>query len=245
MNRPTLEIEGVDWEDFKPRFKGLWLPGQHLAVQAPTGEGKTTLIGGLLSLRKYDLAFDQKGGDETLGQFPGFRRIGKYPDRQAKRDLDDDLPVRLIIGRIANELGDLDRNVALQIQVMEHAWREKGWTMYLPDLQLLADRRLANIGAQIDKFLIAARDRKISVVTDFQELTNISKLAYRMASWFAIGYTRDIDTLRRVAEATGRSLAEMKGLIKYLPPYHFLFIPKRPRDPLLVTLPDPLPVRTH
>lgn len=236
-----LEVEGVDFEAFRPRFKKLWTPGQHLAIEAPTGEGKTTLAYWLLSGRRYVLALDQKGGDETIGQYPGFRRTHTWPDRQARRDLDDDKPVRLIIGRVANVIEDLDRNVELQARVLNSAWQEKGWTMYVPDLQLLTDRRLGNLSAQLDKFLIAARDRKISVVTDFQELTNISKLAYRMASWFAIGYTRDRDTVERVSEATGRSFAEMRGLVRELPEHHFLFVPKRPRDPILVTLPDPLP----
>jgi hypothetical protein len=238
-----LVVEPVDWPELKKRFRTLFLPGQHLAVAAPTGEGKTTTVGGILSNRRFVLAMDQKGGDDTLDQFPGYRRVVTWPDRQTKKDITDGKPARLIVGRLANEIGDLDRNVVLQGQVLEAAWREKGWTVYIPDLQILTDRRLANLGSDVDKFLIAARNRKISVVTDFQELTNISKLAYRMASWFVVGFTKDYDTIDNLARATGRSAAEMRGLIRELPEYHFLVIPKRPRDPIFVTWPDELPAR--
>ena len=51
-----------------------WQPGEHMALDGPTGEGKTTHAVGILSTRKYALALDPKGEDETLSA-SGFVRV--------------------------------------------------------------------------------------------------------------------------------------------------------------------------
>ena len=239
-----LQVEHRDWADLCREFRqGLLKPGEHLSICAPTGEGKGVTAFGLLSGRKFVLCLDQKGGDDTLDDYPGFRRTDQFPDRQTKRDLADGKPVRLILGSIANDIDVLDRNLVLHQHALRVAWAARGFTIYVPDLQLLVDRRVTDVAATVDKFLIAARNRKMSVFSDEQELTNISHLAHRMTRWFVIGFTRDADTIDRLARATGRTPAEMRGLVKALPEHHFLFVPKRPRDPIFVTLPDPLPAK--
>ena len=58
----SLEIEPLEWStEFLPWFQTAWQPGQHVALIAPTGAGKTTFAGGLLNLRRYVLALDAKG----------------------------------------------------------------------------------------------------------------------------------------------------------------------------------------
>src|ERR1700727_3046512 len=51
-----------------------WQPGEHMALDGPTGEGKTTHAVGILGLRKYVLALDPKGEDETLSA-SGYQRV--------------------------------------------------------------------------------------------------------------------------------------------------------------------------
>ena len=52
-----------------------WQPGEHDAMIGPTGEGKTTYAAGRLGLRKYVMALDPKGEDETLAK-TGYARVG-------------------------------------------------------------------------------------------------------------------------------------------------------------------------
>src|SRR5580700_9086673 len=94
-----------------------WHPGEHTAMIGPTGEGKTTHAVGTLTLRKYVLALDPKGEDETLSA-SGFTRVRSLPpagfvpkllyrlkqrdDYEAWekiwQDIDDGLPARVIVG---------------------------------------------------------------------------------------------------------------------------------------------------
>src|SRR5262245_52628705 len=54
-------------------------PGHHMAVIGPTGCAKTThSVGFLLACRKYVLALDPKGEDETLSA-SGFVRVTELP----------------------------------------------------------------------------------------------------------------------------------------------------------------------
>lgn len=55
-----------------------WKPGQHAALIGPTGEGKSTHSVGMMGLRKWVVALDPKGEDETL-QASGYERVLKMP----------------------------------------------------------------------------------------------------------------------------------------------------------------------
>ena len=94
----------LEWNnEFLPWFKSVWEPGQHMAVIAPTGAGKTTFTSGLLDYcRRYVLALDPKGGDTTLSSL-GYERLSKWPGiKEITRKLDDndknDMPTRYLIG---------------------------------------------------------------------------------------------------------------------------------------------------
>ena len=60
---PVPDIIGKSWPDFLEDFRSEWKPGQHVAMVAPTGQGKTTVLVSLLKeCRKFVLGFDPKGG---------------------------------------------------------------------------------------------------------------------------------------------------------------------------------------
>ena len=63
---PGVDVIGLPWERFLAYMRDTWKPGQHIAMIGPTGEGKTTFAAGLLSIRKWVMALDPKGEDETL-----------------------------------------------------------------------------------------------------------------------------------------------------------------------------------
>jgi len=109
----TSEVEPLAWPDFKDWFASVWNPGEHLSVIAPTGAGKTTLVGGLLDLRRYVLALDPKGGDSTLSGL-GYDRLAKWPGEKelaatvAKND-EDGKPSRFLVGPAVKASADLPR----------------------------------------------------------------------------------------------------------------------------------------
>jgi hypothetical protein len=241
VNRNASDVEALTWPAFLDRMGKVWHQGEHLAVIAPTGAGKTTFSVGLLKQRKYVLAFDPKGGDSTLAG-SGFERVTHWDKRLIGRKLHDNeehqRPTRLIIGKVVTTHKDREAHRALQALALHDSWEMGRWTIYVDELQLLTDRRFMALGDTVEEFLIAARDKGLSVVSTYQRPANVPRAASDQAAWFAVGYTRDTDVVDRLGEMAGRPRAEMRGAVKALPRFCFLVFSRDPREPILITKPD-------
>jgi len=235
---PVPEIVGKSWDDFLTDFRGLWKPGEHVAIVAPTGQGKTTVLVTLLQeCRNFVLGFDPKGGDDTLAK-TGYPRLTQWPppskdyDKMAKRE-----PVKYLVGPKTRRRRDRPSLIAMQERALEGAWDDGGWTVAIDELQIAADK----MGQKdsIDELLIAARTRKVSVVSLFQRPANVPRAAYEMASHIFLGLTLDVDTINRLAEIVGRPRYEIRGAVGGLAKidYSWLVVPNNPRRPMVLTLP--------
>lgn len=232
-----LDVQGMGWDDFLVWFKDAWKPGEHVAFVAPTGEGKTTTAVGILKQRKYVLALDPKGGDSTL-KAAGFERITKWDRatlRMIQKKIEDDEPVRLIVGPIVETREDMTAMRVLFSKVLRDVFRQGGWTVYVDELQVLSDRRLMNLAGDAEALLIAARDKGVSFVSSFQRPANVPRTASDQSSWFVVFHTRDIDVVNRLAEMAGQAKAHMRGAIKGLTPHSCLIFNRNPRQPIIAT----------
>lgn len=232
-----LTVEGMPWADFQEWFKAHWKQGQHVALIGPTGTGKSTLMVGILPMRKYVIALDPKGGDSTLSKLEkhGFERSAWPPSKQVRKNIEEGKPARLIVGadlKSAEELPKLRNQIAL---ALKDAFDERGWTVYIDELQIAADRRMMNLMTSIERNLIAARDRKVSMVGSFQRPAYVPRAASEMSTWFIVFYTRDREVVRRISEMAGRPTEEVRGMVEGLPEYCVLMFSRNPRDPVIVT----------
>lgn len=204
----------------------------------PTGQGKTTVLVTLLDrCRNFVLAFDPKGGDDTLAK-TGYPRLGNWPPPSKAYDaMARGEPVKYLIGPKTLRRRDRPSLIAAQARALEGAWDDSGWTIAIDELQIAADKM--GQASAIDELLIAARTRKISVVSLFQRPANVPRAAYEMASWIFLGLTLDVDTINRLAEIVGRPKYEIRGAINGLArqDYSWLILPNNPRRPMILTLP--------
>ncbi len=234
---PVPDIQAKSWDQFLEDFRREWKPGQHIAIIAPTGQGKTTVLVSLLELRNFVLGFDPKGGDDTLAKsryprLPTWPPAPKYYDKMAKGE-----PVKFLIGPKTLRRRDRPALIDVQAKALEGAWDDGGWTVAIDELQIAADK-MGQADA-IDELLIAARTRKVSVVSLFQRPANVPRAAYEMSSWIFLGLTLDVDTINRLAEIVGRPKYEIRGAVGGLArvDYSWLVLPNNPRRPMLLTLP--------
>ena len=243
MPHNELEIEALDWHtEFLPWFKETWKPGEHISLIAPTGAGKTTFAAGILELRKYVLALDAKGGDSTLEGL-GFPRLNAWPGQkkmaqQVTTNDSDNKMSRYIVGARANTEKEQKHLVDTLGATLREAYEMGGWTVYADELMILTDPRQFNLRSEVDKMLIAARDRGISFVSSYQSPTWVTPMAGKQATWVAVSYTRDTDVVNRLAEILGRPKSEIRGAIKGLDRYSWIIVGRDPREPLRVTIPD-------
>jgi hypothetical protein len=224
-----------EWEDYLAWLKTDWAPGQHKALIGPTGEGKSTYAVGVLGLRKYVLALDPKGEDDTLAA-SGYERLTSWPPPGKVRErIAKGGPARLIVGGATRTQAELDKLVTLMRQAVEGVRAEGGWTIYADEFQLLADRRMYGLDKEIERLLISARTRGTSVITSFQAPAWVPKAGTRQATYTVLWPTRDRVMIKTVAEAMGRPWHELAAAVDELPPFHVLVIPKKIRDPMLIT----------
>ena len=244
---PSLNVEPLPWKidgggGFVEWFGKVWQPGEHVSVIAPTGAGKTTLVGGLLQLRRYVLALDPKGGDSTLAGL-GYERLAKWPGERALSEMvvsndERGKPSRYVVGPRVRRHEDHEELRAVCKQALDGSYNMGGWTTYVDELQLLSDPRMMGLRKECDRALIAARDKGLSFVSSYQSPSWVTPQAAKQATWCFISYTRDTDVVNRLAEILGRPKAEIRGAVAGLERYSWLVVGRNPREPIRVTIPD-------
>lgn len=225
-----------------------WQPGQHGALIGPTGEGKTTFAVGLLGLRKWVVALDPKGEDETL-EGAGYERVNQMPPPKGRpwgepkpgtqRWIWDRVDRGLPVGLVAGFEAQTDTEEAKLKQLMRDTitWtrRCRGWTVYVDEFELLSSQRMFGLGPDVERMLITARRAGTSLLTSFQASAWVSKHATRQASFAAIWPTRDRNMIKSVGESMGRDPKELAAAVDEMPPFHVLVVPKQIRRPLIAT----------
>jgi hypothetical protein len=243
--RPT-EVQGYTWEEFLDLMRDEWEPGQHFSLSALTGTGKSTFMGGLLShCRQFVLALDIKGGDEVLESL-GWERLESPPtarslDRLLEKNDRKGKPNRFVVGPVPVTEADWDRQVRALRAFILLAFEMGGWTLYIDELQVAADRRMMNLEGIIARLLVSARQpKRITIASSFQAPSWVPTEAVRQPVWFGTSATRDEAMIRRLAEVMGKDYHELVGAMRGLEDHEFLIVNRNPHTPLIVTKPEKL-----
>lgn len=237
-------VVGLPWDEFLAYMRWAWKPGQHIAMIGPTGEGKTTFAAGLLSIRKWVLALDPKGEDDTLTA-SGFERIRMLPDTtglgvawrarhwDAARQWDrihakiaEGRPARVIVGGPARTPEQDTANQDLMRRSFAYARQAGGWTVYVDEFELISSQRMFRLGPEVERMLISARRDGTSVLTSYQAQAWVSKHATRQARFAVMWPTGSRQMIKNVAEDMGRDWRQLGAAVDELPPFHVCVIPR-------------------
>ena len=265
LDATTLAV-WLGWEDYVRWLRGelrrthnAWgdtvrlgpplAPGHHMAVIGPTGCAKTThAVGFLTACRKYVLALDPKGEDETLTA-SGFVRVKELPKqgwrslvgedqktwREIQRRIDDGQDARVIVGGGARTDNEDEALRALMREAITYSRHAGGWTLYVDEFELLSSQRMMKLGDMIERMLITARRDKTSVITTFQAPAWVSKHATRQARR-AVLYPQSQAMVKSIAEEMGWDWHELGQALDELPEYHTITIGRgKQAGPMVIT----------
>lgn len=248
VRESDLPVVTLPWDTFLAFMADCWEPGQHIANIGPTGEGKTTVNVGLLDTRKYVMALDPKGEDETLEasgwirvqHVPGERmRIGSKDRRAWNRihqDIAEGRPARVIVGGPSDTDEADARLVDLMRRAIGYARHARGWTLYVDEFELLSSQRMFRLGPPVERMLISARRAKTSIVTSFQAAAWVSKHSTRQARYVFMYSTGDRGMIKNVAESVGRDWHGIAEGVDELPRFYLLIIPRgKNGGPMILT----------
>jgi hypothetical protein len=225
-----------------------------MALIGPTGCAKTTHAVGVLEQRKYVLALDPKGEDETLTS-SGYIRVRELPKqgwrsligedqktwRDIQRGIDEGRPAHVIVGGGARTDQEDLRLQELMRAGLVYSRHSGGWTLYVDEFELLSSQRMFKLGPLVERMLITARRDKTSVITCFQAPAWVSKHATRQAR-YAVVWPQDGDMVKNIARGMGRDWHGVAEAVDQLPEYHTLTIPRGQRGgPMVITMAPKLP----
>ena len=235
------------------RLAPAWQPGQHIALIGRTREGKTNLFVWIAATRKWVLALDPKGEDDSL-EAAGYPRVTCLPDPEASwlrrrraseqfrrlrvwERIDLGEPVRLVVGGAARSLAQDAALQRLMREALDFARYSAGWTVYVDEYQILADQRMYRLGPNVERMLISAARDGTSIITAFQAPAWVPKASTRQATIIICWKTRDEDMVKAVARAAGRPWREIAAALDELEKYWVLVIPDDLRAPMMCVKP--------
>lgn len=218
MTRPAVAPLDVDaptpasWFDVRRYLKQEWQRGQHVAVMAPTGTGKSYLVSrGLMPLWDHGLIIDGKPGDPdntAHAKWLGAKVVDRYPPPDIGRLWGKDpYPHRYYwVSPKLSELGPrLDEALDL---VFRSATGGKGWVCYVDEVKLICARQPDghDLAHRVIKMLRYGRAKGITFIGGTQSPRyngpGMSDFLDQ-PRWVFLGKTKDAAVVERYAEMSG------------------------------------------
>jgi len=219
-------------------------------------EVTTHAVGFLGANRRYVLALDAKGEDETLAA-SGYLRVKELPRqginsligkdqktwREVYKRIEAGQDARVIVGGGSRTDAEDEQLRSLMREAITFSRHSGGWCLYVDEFELLSSQRMMRLGDMIERMLITARRDKTSVVTSFQAPAWVSKHAVRQAHK-AVIYPQSGDMIKSIAGEMNWDWRELAAVTDQLPQFYTVTVGRgKLAGPAVITRAPKLPDR--
>lgn len=207
---------------FKQMLRDRWKADQHVSLIGPTGRGKTYAARQMLAQRPGRiLILAPKGADKTLANFG--HQIKKWPPGPFVPRPQNGQWILRLEPPIRTEK-DLPAQREYFRRALDSVFKAGDWTVYIDELQVLADPRMMGLGKPTERNLILGRGRNLSTVSAIQVPRWAPKAAYDQASHVMLWRQRDKPALKRIDEISGVDTGEVQALVRSLDFHEFVWV---------------------
>ena len=192
-------------------FAYRYTPGQHVILYGPTGRGKTTLAGKMLAApgmpKNNGLITTQLGPDPALMHLG--KKTDSWPPAAPVLEMmlydhkEKGLPLIRRYQPLPRKPEDFITIRRKCARILRWMFGTKGWTLFIPDLQVVTDPGMMGLGKEVDQLIITTRKRGSSVWLDAQAPRWIPRSCSDNTSHLLLWRNRDEASVRRLAQIVG------------------------------------------
>ena len=232
---PDFDFGILTRPEFLAEFDYRYEPGQHVVGIGPTGRGKTTLFGQMLpSCKTSGTIISCLGFDEALAGLGKPYQRNYWPPRTLKLQMYDEIPYVRRFQGLPKSPDDFGRIRRVNFQILRWMFARSDWTVFFPDLQLITDPRLMNLGKEVEQLLLTLRKARSSVWMDAQAPRWIPRAATDQVSHLLIWKNRDDATVKRLREIAGLDIDLMLEMFRRMTWHDSLWVDVRREEYYIV-----------
>lgn len=203
------ELDGIfTLDEFIEEFSERYQPGQHVIAFGPTGRGKTTVMGKLL--KATNGGFTQGMVATTITPDKALAGLGKpiknWPPSlhwQTVKQYPNKAKYHFRYEPTPKKTADLAKIRNVNQKIFHFMFGRKDWTLFVPDLQVYCDRRMMNLGADLEQLILTIRKLGSSVWLDAQAPRWIPSAMKDQPTHLFIWRNRNEDVMKDLSRATG------------------------------------------
>jgi energy-coupling factor transporter ATP-binding protein EcfA2 len=230
LGRLSEQAPRISWGKFAAeRFQ--WMPGEHVGLIGPTGQGKTTLLLNILPLHEYVTVFATKPRDATMDRLvaTGYQKLSRwYP-------LDPRSTPRRVIWPDASRIDSMKLQREVFSDAFARIYREGGWTVGLDEVRFIVSD--LGLKQEVNVFLLQGRSLGISLVAATQRPRFIPTEVYDQSTHLFFWRDNDAANLQRVSELNAPSAPFIRRVIGNLERFQVLYVNSRTGEMLRTRAP--------
>lgn len=218
------QIEIMSWDEFLPFIRKNWKQGEHVAMIAPTQQGKSTLAQVIMPIRDYVVVFVTKARDPLMSKLEkqGYKKVQEFVGQP------DIYPRQLLVPSSGKGVSPYKMKVK-QRRVFENAiyqiFDAGYWTVWLDEGRYITDT--LNLQGDVEFLFLQGAALKISVVFLTQRPAKVPLEVYDQSTHLFFWRDNDETNRRRIGGIAGASGAILWQEVAQLKQYEFIYLNTR------------------